>query len=165
MTEILSTCLEHYRRANKKIINLRSGTDKLYYAQGLRDICTALEGFLKHKGYTGSNRDKMEKFASDFEVGFKNWEKTSLFKESIDILLSESPVENMDNGKIFSLTSPDDLADILNFTHVPRGNLVHCKKDLLRDDEVGQRNRNLVEHSFKVLHEILQKAMLDERVI
>ena len=111
MSEVLPSCLENYRRANSKI-NLVSGIDRLYYVNGLKDICTALEGFLKYKKYTGSNKDKMKKFASDFKTDFEDWGKTDLFDESMEVLLSESPVENMDNGKIFSLNGKGNLEEI-----------------------------------------------------
>lgn len=165
MNETLSAFLEYYRRANKRIINLKRDLDKLYYAEGLRDICTAFEGFLKYKGYTGSNKDKIKKFSSSFNVSFKSWSKTDLLKESLKILILRSPVQNMDNKRWFPINHEDNLEEIINFCFVSRGNLVHCEKDLLRNDDIGQRNRDLVEHSFKILHEILQKALLDEGMI
>ncbi len=76
-----------------------------------------------------------------------------------------SPVKNMDNNRLFYINSIDNLEEIINFCFVVRGNLVHSEKDLVRKDEIGKRNRDLVEHSFKVLHEILQKAMLEYKLI
>jgi hypothetical protein len=165
MSESLPSFLEHYKRANKKIIGLRRDLDDFYYAEGLRDVCTAFEGFLKYKGHKGSNKDKIHKFSISFTNLFRNWGKTNLFNESIQILISKSPVQNMENNKLFSINNPNDLEDIINFCFVPRGNLNHAEKSLLRDDEIGKRNRDLVEHSFKVLHEILQKAMLEGGLI
>jgi hypothetical protein len=157
-------CLSFYNKAHKKI-GLQSGFDKLYYADAIRDICSALEGFFKYKKYTGSNRDKIEKFDKDYKILFKYWKKTDLFKQGISILIRESPVENIDNRKKFSITNNSSLEEILNFTFVPRGNLTHAEKDLLREDKEGQRNRDLVEFSFKVMHEILQMILSNEKMI
>ncbi|MEK6915147.1 MAG: hypothetical protein AABW89_01240 [Nanoarchaeota archaeon] len=165
MAESKEACLTHYKRANKKIIGLRDGLDKLFYAEGLRDIWTAFDGFLDHKGYSGNNRNKREKFAQAHQIMFNNWNKTDLFKNSIKILIKESPVVNVENNKVFYLNSEKDLNEILNFCYVPRGNLNHGAKDLERDDSIGQRNMNLVEHSFKVVHEILQIVLLNEGLI
>ena len=88
-----------------------------------------------------------------------------MFKESIKILQKESPVTNMENNRVIPLTNPTDLKEILTFAYVPRGNLIHGEKDLLMDNQQGQRNRDLVEHSFKVVHEILQFFMHQDKLI
>ena len=165
MSESKEACLTHYRRANKKIIGLRDGLDKLFYAEGLRDIWTAFDGFLDHKGYSGNNKYRIEKFAKTNQVFFSNWNKTDLFKDSVKILIKESPVINIGNKRVFYLNSDKDLKEILSFCYAVKGNLNHGTKDLERDDSIGQRNMNLVEHSFKVVHEILQMILLNEKLV
>lgn len=165
--ESKESCLAHYSLANKRIINTKSGLDRFYYANGLKDVWTAFEAFLGYKGYKGKVWMKIRDFSTDALniKRFSTWDKTSLFKESIGILQRESPVTNMENKKVIPLTNPNDLKEILTFAYVPRGNLIHGEKDLLMDNKQGQRNRDLVEHSFKVVHEILQFFMNHDKLI
>lgn len=158
MEDYKEICLTYYRRANKRIITLVSGLDELYYVNGLYDVWTSLEAYLNFRGYK-KNRSK---FAQDYNFLFERWKRTSLFNQSIKILIAESPVQNMDTKKDFYLTDDKDLRKILDFAFVPRGNLIHGDKGLLKRDKEGQRNRNLVEHSFKVIHEILEMFLLNE---
>lgn len=166
-SESKESCLAHYSLANKKIINAKSGLDRFYYSNGLKDVWTAFEAFLGYKGYKGKVRMKIRDFSADASniKLFSTWNRTSLFKESIGILQKESPVTNMENNRVIPLTNSDDLKEILTFAYVPRGNLIHGEKDLLMDNKQGQRNRDLVEHSFKVVHEILQFFMNHDKLI
>ena len=157
-------CLSFYNQAHKKI-NLQGGLNKLYYVAPLQNICSAFEGFFNYKEYKGKARNKREKFAQNCQDLFDNWNKTNLFNQSLKILEKESPVQNLDTKKYFTISQNSDLKEIMNFSFVPRGNLTHAEKDLLRDDKIGQRNRNLVEFSFKALHEILQMVLSREKWI
>jgi len=165
--ESKESCLAHYSLANKKIIDAKSGLDRFYYSNGLKDVWTAFEAFLGYRGYNGKVWMKIRDFSADASniKLFSTWNRTSLFKESIGILQKESPVTNMENNRVIPLTNSDDLKEILTFAYVPRGNLIHGEKDLLMDNNHGQRNRNLVEHSFKVVHEILQFFMNHDKLI
>jgi len=139
--ESKESCLAHYSLANKKIINTKSGLDRFYYANGLKDVWTAFEAFLGYKGYKGNVSMKIRDFSADASNInlFSTWNRTSLFKESIKILQKESPVTNMENKRVIPLTNPNDLKEILTFAYVPRGNLIHGEKDLLMDNKQGQR--------------------------
>ncbi len=165
--ESKQSCLSHYGLANKKIINANGGLDKFYFANGLKDVWTAFEAFMSYKGYKGKVWIKIRDFSTNFSniQLFSTWNKTSLFKESISVLQKESPVINMENNKSVPLTNISDLWEVLTFAYVPRGNLIHGEKDLLMDNKQGQRNRYLVEHSFKVVHEILQYFMQQDSLI
>lgn len=165
--ESKESCLAHYRLANKKIISAKSGLDRFHYANGLKDVWTAFEAFLSYMGYKGKVSMKMRDFSTDPSniKLFSTWNRTSLFKESIGMLQKESPVTNLENNRVISLANPSNLKEILTFAYVPRGNLIHGEKDLLMDNQQGQRNRDLVEHSFKVVHEILQFFMQQEKLI
>jgi hypothetical protein len=165
--ESKESCLAHYSLANKKIINAKSGLDRFYYANGLKDVWTAFEAFLSYKGHKGNVSMKIRDFSTDPSniKLFSSWNRTSLFKESVGILQKESPVTNMENKKVIPLANPNDLKEILTFAYVPRGNLIHGEKDLLMDNKQGQRNRDLVEHSFKGIHEILQFFMHQDKLI
>ncbi len=167
MSESKQSCLTHYERAHKKFVGTTRNLDVLFYADGLRDIWTAFEAFMSFKGYIGKPRIKIRDFSQDANnvTIFSNWKRTTTFNESIAILKKQSPVKNMENGRLIYLNNIDNLTEILNFAYSPRGNQIHGAKDVTSNDIEGQRNRNLVEHSFKVVHEILQLFMLKEGLI
>ena len=167
MPEYKQSCLTHYERAHKKFVGPTRNFDVLFYADGLRDIWTAFEAFMSLKGYTGKPWIKIRDFSQELDnlATFSSWKRTTTFNESITILKQESPVKNMENGRLIFLNDINNLKEILTFTYAPRGNQIHGAKDVTSNDADGQRNRNLVEHLFKVIHEILQLFMLREGLI
>ncbi len=174
MSEFKESCLTHYARAHKRFIGTKKDLDVLFYSDGLRDIWTAFEAFMSFKGFTGRPWIKIRDFSQ--EAGnvtiFSNWNRTTMFSQSIVILKRESPVKNEENGKLVYLNNIDNLInnidnlrEVLVFTYAPRGNQIHGAKDVTLDGTQGQRNRNLIEHSFKVVHEILQLFLQKEGLI
>ncbi len=70
----------------------------------------------------------------------------------------------MDNGKEFSVSKETKLLEILNFSYTVRSNLNHGAKHLVGDTEIARRNRELVEYSFKITYDILEKVLPEEGI-
>ena len=58
----------------------------------------------------------------------------------------------------------NNLLEILEFSYRVRSNLNHGSKDLESETEKAKSNRGLVEFSFKVAYEILEKTLKEENI-
>jgi len=158
------SCKTYFLRSRERIIGLKSGLDPHFFAEGLRDIWSSFDALLTWKFPGGNNTDQRKKFAAKYQASFPDWRKTDLFKNSIKILMGLSPVKNMDNGKEFSVSKETKLLEILNFSYTVRSNLNHGAKHLVGDTEIARRNRELVEYSFKITYDILEKVLPEEGI-
>ncbi len=158
-------CKTYFLRARKRVVGCRDGLDKLFFADGLRDIWSSFDALLSWKFPAGNNTDQRKLFAKKHQSTFPDWCKTDLFNAGVQILLSRSPVENMDNGKKIQLTDARNLLQILDFSYTVRSNLNHGAKHLEGDSPECVRNRELVEHSFKLTYDILEQALEKEGII
>ncbi len=157
-------CKTYFLRSRKRIVGTKKGLDPHFFADGLRDIWSSFDALLTWKFAEGTNQDRRKRFAEKYQQEFPNWRKTDLFTESVLILMKHSPVENMDNGRKYNLTNQTELLQILDFSYAIRSNLNHGAKHLIGDTPEAKRNRELVEHSFKVTYDILEKILPEEGV-
>ncbi|MEK6852635.1 MAG: hypothetical protein AABX59_02030 [Nanoarchaeota archaeon] len=168
MDERESVCREFFGLSKKRISGLRSDLRKEFYSEGLREIWTAFDAFLGWKYPAVSNKLMRERFSKDFQSVFNSLKKSDMFIESFDILVKLSPVQDMApvNPKPdLPLTSASDLIEILNYSYRIRSNLDHGGKDLFGNSASAERNRQLVEHAFKVTYETLEKTLSHNQLI
>jgi len=168
MNERETICKTYFLRARKRIIGLRRGFDKQFYAEGLREIWSALDACLNWKFPANTNREMREFYSDKYQKIFENWSMSDMFKESLEILSKLVPVKDMSSVNPrpdVELGDKNDLFEILQLSYRIRSNLDHGAKDLESDSDVGIRNRELVEHSFKVTYEILERTLLHESII
>ncbi len=157
----------HYRKAKEKI-GLRNGFDKHFFADGLKDIWMAFDAFLGWRFPAGSNREMRKKFSEEYQDIFEQWKMSDRFRKSLKILCDLSPVIDTSpknpRDPIW-IENPSNLFEVLELCYRIRSNLFHGGKDLETKEKHGKRNRQLVEHSFKVTFEILEKTLLNEKII
>ena len=119
--------------------------------------------------YVGNtNKDQRTNFATKYNSTFLSFGKSDSLKGAIKRLKELSPVE--DNSKVnpkspISLNDENSLTEILEISYRVRSNLDHGSKDLERADSIGSRNRDLVEFAFKATFEILEWALISDRII
>jgi hypothetical protein len=162
------SCKTYFHRARKKIIGTVEGLNKQFYADGLRDVWTAFDAFLGWKYPDNNNKAMRNKYTTVYQSIFEKWRMSDIFNSAILKLKELSPIEDMNPRNPrppISLTDIKDLNEILEICYRIRSNLNHGSKALELDDERGIRNRALVEHAFRVSYEILEKTLINEKVI
>jgi len=165
MDERESAFRTYFELARKKTRGAIEGLNKQFYAERLREIWSAFDGFLGWRFFDPNTQKKeRENFVKKYQALFIGWKMSDQFKESLIKLKSMSPVTNMKTGKDVVLNDTSNLLEILDLAYAVRSNLDHGAKDLQRDDKIGVRNRELVEHSFKVTYEILEKTSVNEGI-
>lgn len=162
------SCKTYFYRARKKILGTVEGLNKQFYADGLIDIWKAFDAFLGWKYPNINNREMRNDFTSVYQSIFEKWHMSDIFNSSISRLKELSPIEDMKprNPKpSISLTNIKDLNEILNICYRIKSNLNHGSKALESNSESGVRNRSLVESAFRVSYEILEKTLINEKII
>lgn len=161
-------CKTYFLRARKRISGLRDGFDNQFYAEGLKDIWQSFDAFLGRYFPKVNNKSMREEFSKDYQSKFENWEMSDDFKKSSTMLNLLCPIPNMspiNPGEDFKIKDINDLFQLLGASYRVRSNLTHGSKDLERQDEKGVRNRALVENSFKLTYAILEKVLIDKKII
>lgn len=161
MNERENALKTYFLLARKRITGTRSGFNKQFYAEGLREIWSAFDAYLGWNFPARTEREQRLLFYSKYQKFFGQWKKSNQFKESLLRLVNLSPVRNMKTQKDSFLTNKDDLLQILDFSYVVRSNLSHGAKDLESENTTGVRNRELVEHCFKIDYEILERVLIE----
>ncbi len=161
-------CLTYFLRAKKRIIGLKDGFDKQFYAEGLKDIWQSFDAFLGLNFPDQSNKQMRLKFANKYQLLFEKWKKSDMFNDVVRRLMASGKLYNMSPvkpKKPIELKDIQNLLEILEFSYRVRSNLNHGSKDLESEDDRGRRNRALVEFSFKATFEILEKTLKEEKII
>jgi len=163
-----SNILTYFLRAKKRFIGTKSGFDKQFYAEGLKDIWHSFDAFLGLNFPDQNNKTMRNKFVNKYQSSFANWTKSDKFREFVVRLKTSGKLYDMspiNPKRPIEISDINNLLEILNFPYRVRSNLNHGGKDLERDDEKGNRNRALVEFSFKITFEILEKVLTKEKII
>jgi hypothetical protein len=159
MNEREEACKTYFNLAKKKIVGLRKGLDNQFYAYGLRDVWSSFDGLLGLKFTDINQKEELKKFNLKYNLIWIDWRMSDQFKKSLLKMKKFSPIMNMKNGKIINFDDEKNLLEILTFCYGIRSNLNHGAKDLERQDDLGVKNRELVENALKVTYEILEKAL------
>ena len=105
--------------------------------------------------------DFIEQFEEWYESNYPNG-FSSRFRESIEII-SKLTVEDMNpdtNKPPISINEKNKLKDVLNVVYRIRCNLEHCGKKMSE-----YKNLVLVENSFYILYELLEKICAKENIV
>lgn len=159
MDERIATSRTYFYRAKKRITESSEDFDKQFFANGLTDVWASLDAII------GLKFSNIKKFYQQYQSFFETCHKSDVFHNSLEKLVNLSPVQNMKTEKLIHLRDKTNLQELLLFSYAVRGNLHHGRKDLESETIINTRNKELVEHSFKVTYEILEKTLSNEKLI
>ena len=168
MNERETTCRTYFSLAKKKNSEPRGGLNNQFFAEGLREIWTAFDAYLAWKFPAEHNRKMQEDYAKAYQEKFSSWPKSDKYTKSIDQLEKLVPVKDMSpitSRKDATLDDKYDLDEILYLLYRIRSNLDHGAKNLEGDTENAERNRQLVEYGFFVTYEILERTLIEGKII
>jgi transketolase len=147
--------------------DLTSGFHQEYkQAIGLVDVCISFEAFTNELKPSESDLKKKRRYFSDsYQVVFENHKDT--FSDWIHALKKELE----DNGSLRDMTpnsrrapltidNINSLSQVIEVIYRVRSNLVHGSKDLTE-----QRNKVLIENSFKFLYNLLDIILKKEALV
>lgn len=168
MTDRKQICLDYYYQCRKKNSGTKEGLNRLFYAGLLREIWSAFEAFLGLEFPAHKPWKMQEDYAKEYEKVFVKWTFSTAYTDSLKELIRLSPVKDESPKNPFpplDLSNSSSFYEIIRYLYRIRSNLDHGAKNLLSDTPEGQRDRELVEHGFKVTFEILEKTLLNEKWI
>lgn len=169
MNERELACISYFLRVEKRLSGLRRDSfNKQFFAEGLREIWSSFDGCLSWKFPDKTPRKMRRKLCSIYQPVFENWAMSDTFKDSLNRLQKLCPVIDMRPVKPeqpISINNPKNLFEILEVSYRVRSNLDHGGKDLESDTQEATRNRELVEFSLRVTHEILRKVLTREGIL
>ncbi len=158
----------YFLRARKKFIGTKSGLDNQFYAEGLKDVWHSFDAFLGLNFPAQNNKEMRIKFVKKYQSIFEKWNMSDTFNDSVKRLKAFGKLYDMSPIRpkpLLEIKDINNLSEILEFSFRIRSNLNHGSKDLESDNEKGRINRDLVEFSFKVTFEILEKTLMEEKII
>ena len=161
-------CIDYFLRVEKNLSGAVDGFDKQFFAVNLREIWSSFEAFLGWKFSAQSPNQMRSLYCKKYQAEFEKWKMSDEFKSSLQTLTYMCPVKDMRPENPEDDVSIDDqkkLEQILKVCWRVRCNLDHGSKDLVSEDDRGRRNRELVKHSTKVVYAILEKTLLEEKII
>ena len=158
----------YFLRAKKRINGVIGGFDKQFYADGLKEIWQSFDAFLGLNFPDKSNSGMRKKFVQKYQSLFLDWKMSDRFRDAVTRLRASGELNDMTPGGSKSpikIKDTTNLLELLNFSYRVRSNLNHGSKDLEDESDKGRRNRALVEFSFKITFEILEKVLMEEKII
>lgn len=168
MDERQQTYKTYFLLARRRYCGLRDGTNRQFFAEGLKDIWTSFEAYLGLKFPNTDNRAMQRDYADAFQYEFSGWQKSSRCRESLkqlQILASVKDMSPVNPRRDATLNNVDDLNELIFYLYRIRSNLIHGGKELEGDTSEAVRNRDLVEHAFNVTYEVLEKTLISEHMI
>jgi hypothetical protein len=158
----------YFFRAKKRFVGLNSGLDNQFYAEGLKDIWHSFDAFLGLKFPEQNNKKMRIDFVKKYQLIFNKWKMSDLFEDLVKRLKIFGKLRDMSpiNQKSpIEITDEKNLLEILDFSYRVRSSLNHGGKDVESNTKKAKTNRSLVEFSFKITYEILEKVLLEEKMI
>lgn len=168
LNEREKVCKNYFFRAKKKLSVPADESDKEFIDVCLRETWSSFEAYLGWKFPEEYPKKMRRSFSSSYQKLFEGWNMSESFKESLNELCKLCPVKDMRPRKPElpkTINDPSKLFEILEVSYRIRSNLDHGSKELISETKNGIRNRQLVECSLKVTHEILEKVLLYEKII
>lgn len=168
MNEREEVCKNNFLRVRKRLSGSVDESDRQFFATSLREIWSSFEGYLSWKFPEKSPRKMRKSFSGIYQKLFESWIMSDYFKKSLEKLYELCPVEDMrpiDPEPPKELEDKTDLFEILDVNYRIRSNLDHGSKELESETEIGTRNRELVECALRTTYEILEKVLLNEKII
>jgi len=163
MVDRKKICLDFYSLCRNGNSGVKEGLNQFFYSELLRKVWSSFEAFLALNFPAKKPYKMRENYSKEYESKFFSWSFSDDYKVSLRSLITLSPVK--DESPIYSsepyfLNKTSSLCELLNYLYRIRSNLDHGAKNLLDNTSLGQRDRDLVEHGFKVTFNILEKTLL-----
>ena len=169
--EIIKTWFEkanEFRKGLKNSLDKQPFATRIFYANALIYCSIAYEAFIFGKfGRSGRNNTvtKNRKSLSEyFQVDFEKTQFSDNFKTALKLMKDESNKEQIRDmsgrGESVRIKDVSDLDNILEVIYRVRSNLLHGGKEMSNN-----RNALLMENSFHVLVEIMDKVLRKEGII
>jgi len=156
---------ENLQRARKDYVGLKPGFNRGdFYADNFNRCWRAFDAFINSEFPNNKVSRRIDSFVKQYE----NWYKadypdkfSSRFRESVDAL-SETSIQDMtpnSNRNSVIIKNKNSLREVIDVIYRIRCNLDHGGKQMSED-----RNISLVENSFYLLYEIMEKVCAKEGV-
>jgi len=166
--EYQATCINLFNKARKRVRGTVNGMNPYFYADGLKEIWESFEGYLNYKYPAASATQKIDRFTQAYDSKFRKWTLSDDTKNAIRRLKELSPIKcnkPVNPGPDRHIYDEKDVKQVTLACWRVRSNLDHGTKDLERQDDVGVRNRDLVENAFKAVYGIVEKVLFEEGIV
>lgn len=156
---------ENMQRARKDYVGLKPGFNRGdFYTDNFNRCWRAFDAFISSEFPDHQVGNRIKAFVKYYGSWYKAIYPTTfsdLFKESIDALSKTSVIDMTPNSKRQPLTinNKADLKEVIDIIYRIRCNLEHGGKQM-----VEERNIDLVESSFYLIYEIMEKICIKEGV-